>query len=362
MLQLIRDLGPLSRADLARESGLSRPAVSDLIRELLTDGLVQESGPVPSAAGRKPVLVSMAYDGRQVIGIELGDSTVQGILVNLRAQVLRRAQAAVDADAPQGALWEVLDQLVLAATSPVLGVGIGAPGLVDAAEGLVHYAALPIWEGLPLTRLVQERYGLPALVDNDTSLTALGEYTYGAGRGTAPLAVLTLGTGIGAGLIIDGRIYPGANGWSGEVGHLAVPGATERCRCGRIGCLETVASVPEILRRAGIDATAEAGLNGLASRAAGGDAEATALIREVGRSVGHALVALVHTFNPRRVLLGGTAACLGSLLLDAVTVGLQEMALPALTAVTEIEMAELGRDGGLLGAAALVALQEIGIA
>jgi glucokinase len=252
----------------------------------------------------------------------------------------------------------------------VTAIGIGAPGPLDPWEGVIYAPPnLPGWNALPLKRILQDQFGLPVYMGNDANLAGLGEHRYGAGRGTGDLVYMTISTGIGGGIICRGQLLLGADGLAGEVGHTSVDMRGPRCRCGNRGCLEVMASGPAIARR-GARAVRRGEAPGIAARtgdnpkavtaeivvgaALAGDAAARQIVERAGFHIGIGLVNLVHTLNPRLVVIGGGVALgAGNLLLDAVRAAVAARAMPPFRRDLSILPARLGDDAGLFGALAL---------
>jgi glucokinase-like ROK family protein len=350
--------------------------VSDIIRQLLDGDLVEEGGQRTSHVGRRPTLVSLKANGRHVIGVQLGGALIRGLVTDLHANILHweEAPTKTHSKTPIENLFDFVDDLVARAQKPLLGIGIAAPGLVDAVRGDIRFAAYFRWRDIPLRHMLQQRYGVPIYVDKDTNLAALSECTFGAAQGSSPLAFVMLDTGIGAGLVIDGQVYAGVDGGSGEIGHLIVVTEGELCTCGRRGCLETVASVWGLIAQAerlAADHPESAlnrparngglGLEDLQRACASGDALAAGLVCSAGYHLGVALAALVHVFNPRHIVIGGKVAQLGSPLLESARQGLRDCALPDLVAGTDVVPSSLGEKVGALGAVSLVLSKELGL-
>lgn len=376
ILHLLRQETFLSRAQIAKRTRLSRPTVSDIVQFLISDGLVEEVGPGSSRTGRRPTLVSLKANSRKVVSMHIGGTKIRGAVANLNADILHQETipTRVGTEDPLDNVFCLLDKLVSHAGSSILGIGISAPGLVNAVTGEVYAAVNLRWRKLQLGHLLQQRYGLPVYVDKDVNLAALGEFIYGAGQGYDPLAVVMLGTGIGAGLIVDGQIYHGARGAAGEIGHLIVVQDGDLCSCGRKGCLETVASGWGIARQAErlVALHPESYLNrspldgrndteAVEQALAMGDAVAISIARTAGYHLGIALTALVHVFNPRRIIIGGKVAQLGDLLFESALKGLADHAMDDLCAMTEIVPSSLGEQAWIMGAVALVLSNELGI-
>lgn len=378
VLRTIYEYGEISRADLARLTQLTRATVSEVVGHLIERGLVEEVGHGAAAVGRTPILLSVVDEARQVAAISVTNESVAGALVNLRGGLSAETASALtsrDGGVALEAIYAVADRLVAAAARPLLGIGINTPGLVDIAAGTVVRGVSFGWEDLPLRALLQERYGLPAYVANDSHSLALAEYMFGRDQGTPNLVVVKVGNGIGAGIILSGRLYTGEGSGAGEIGHLVVDAGGAPCKCGNCGCLETVASAPAILQRARAQGYGDPGsplralapepaaltLALLAQAAREGDPAARAVIDEAGRSLGVAVAGLVSVLNVRRVLLTGRVAVLGELLGTAVRAELARRCLPALARQTAVEVAPMGAAAPILGAAAPLLTFELGL-
>jgi glucokinase len=312
---------------------------------------------------------------RLALGVDLGGTKIYSLLTTEKGQVLgedrRPTQAPKGPDA-------VIDRLVAslrrslgeggAATDDIVGIGISAPGPCDPERGIVTDAPnLPGWRDIPLTRIVSERLGVPAVMENDAAAACYGEYRFGAGRGFQHIVLLTLGTGIGGGIIIDGRLYRGASGGAGELGHLIIEEGGPVCNCGNRGCVEALASGPAIANEAAAALAAGrspilAGLVGegkptpeLVHRAAeGGDAVCREVIERAGYHLGAALTGLLNCFNPQALILGGGLLGLGDLYLAPAVRTAREGAFAQMVADVTITQASLGKRAGALGAAALI--------
>jgi N-acetylglucosamine repressor len=360
----------VSRAEIARITGLTRTTVSQIVAGLLAEGLVQEVGVGSSRGGKSPILLSLVADSRHVIGLDLAQDRFCGALVNLRGEIRQTADVPVpsgDADAALASVYELLDGLVAAAGRPIVGIGVGTPGLVDARRGVVVNAVNLNWRNVPLGHLLSERYGLPASVLNDSQAAAIGEHTFGNGYGAdESLVVMNVGHGIGAGIILNGQLYHGDGGGAGEIGHVAVashPGL--RCRCGNIGCLETLASTRAVVERArelapkvqggALAANPEAiTFESLVSAFVAADPLARRVVLEAGRHMGQAVSSLVGTLNIHRIVIAGEMARFGRPLLDAIRETMAQSTLARLAGETQVEFQHLGHNEIILGASALI--------
>jgi predicted NBD/HSP70 family sugar kinase len=345
--------GPSSRADVARSTGLTRVTVSDLVSDLMAEGLVAELGVrADGKVGKPATLVGMQTDAFAVVTVDLtDDERVHGAVMTLDAQVLARGERTVEGRTGEPVVAMVEDlcrELLAAAPVPVIGVGIASPGVIDAA-GIVVQAPNRGWFDLPLAARLTAALGAPVHVANDANARALGEFTFG-GAGEATL-VVTVGLGVGAGLVLDGALVGGRHHAAGELGHVTVvdddtPGQTPQpCACGRTGCLETVLSAPALRRRvAGLDPERS-------------DAE----LASVGRLLGIALAPVVSALDLAEVLLSGPPELLDGALREAALDTIRARTMPIIGSGLVLRVGSLDEDGALAGAAVLVLSGQLGV-
>ncbi len=312
-----------------------------------------------------------------VVGVDLGGTNVRAGVATMSGTMIahvRHATPANDGPGPvvsaiANAVRDVLRQTGTSLTQ-LKGIGIGAPGPSDMGTGVVFAPPnLAGWINVPLGQMLRQELAVPVLVGNDANLAALGELRYGAGRGVDDLVYLTVSTGIGGGIIIDGRLLTGVSGTAGEVGHMTIDLHGPRCKCGNWGCLEVIAAGPAVAREGA--AAAEANPTGALARAAGGvpahvttsmvvaaaqagDAEARAIFQRAARAIGVGCVNLIHIFNPRRIIIGGGVSQAGDMLFEVVRQVIQDQAMVIPREACTVVPAELGDDAGLYGAIALV--------
>jgi predicted NBD/HSP70 family sugar kinase len=379
VLRTIYDEGPISRADVARLTSLTRTSVSDLVAELLEQSLVEETGRGPSTGGKAPILVRFVADSRLIVAVDIAETELRGALVDLRGEIRRRATCdttGLDGKQTLDVLHELLDGLIAAAGKPLVGIGIATPGLIDPSGGIVRRAVHLDWRDLPLGRRLQDRYDLPTHVVNDSHASALAEYMYGDHPHDANLVVVRAGRGVGAGLILKGQLFVGDGGGAGEIGHTRVAAARdEPCRCGRTGCLETIAGSRAVLDRARRDAVERRspalaafaddperlGLEELRGLADLGDDLAASHIERAGRAMGAALGALIGALDVEELVIVGPMTRLGDRWLDAVRLEAITDALPALSSRARIVAAATQPDQVVLGASALLLTRELGL-
>ena len=249
-LQAVSSEGPISRAEIARRTGLTAPTVSSLVADLLAEGLVTEIGQGASLGGKRPTLLAINSDGRMVAALDLSRDPFEGVLVDLTGAVRDRVVSPVTGAAGEAAVEAVHDLLATLrerAAAPIAGVGIATPGLVDSAATVVEASNLG-WHQLPLAQLVEERHGLPVWLANDADAAALAEFQ-GLPPGEENVVAVRIARGIGVGMVLGGRPYVGARWAAGEIGHLTVVPGGAPCACGNAGCLETVAGSAAIAQR-----------------------------------------------------------------------------------------------------------------
>jgi predicted NBD/HSP70 family sugar kinase len=365
VLRAIYDRNAVSRAEVARVTGLTRTSVGELVNDLLSDHLVEEVGRGPSTGGKAPILLRVRADGRHLIGVDLGESAFTGAIVDLRGEVKRRVSAPLEGHDGAEALelvYSLLEQLTTSnGSSPLLGIGIGAPGLIDTRTGTVRWAVNLAWQNLPLGAMVQQRFGVPVVVANDSQAAAVAELTYGAESRPGNLVVVRVGRGVGAGIILSGQLFGGDGFGAGEIGHTIFGDGRERCRCGRVGCLETIASMPAMVAAANRleprvvdDTTLVAALHE-------GNAKVRSVVVHAGAMLGLAIAAVIATVNVNHVILVGPAAALGDVWLQAVRERAAASTLPLLAGATRIELGAHHDDIVFLGASALLMTHELGL-
>ncbi|HEV6954481.1 MAG TPA: ROK family transcriptional regulator [Promicromonospora sp.] len=347
VLQHLFHEGPTSRADLARATSLTRVTISDLVSVLIAEGLVEELGTRPGQRVGKPaILVGLRADAYQIVAVDLTEhGRMRGAVLSLTGEIVVRRQLDIDGrtgDELVDLLTRFVRRLVAAATHPVIGVGVGSPGIID-LDGRVVEAPNRGWYDVPLAEVLGERLGLPVHVANDANTAALGEFTYGGA--SSGMLVVTVGAGVGAGVVVDGVRVHGQGDAAGEIGHVTVVDDGEQCACGRRGCLETVLSVPA-LRRA----------------VEGGDKKASdAALASAGRVLGVTLAPVVSALNLDQVLLSGPRDLLDGPLSEAALDTIRQRTMPAITSGLQLRMAALGEDVVLAGAAVLVLSAQLGV-
>jgi glucokinase-like ROK family protein len=378
ILKTIYDHGQISRADVARFTRLTRPTVSSTVTELIDEGLVGEVGQGPSEGGKPPILLSVIDDSRQLIGIDLANSEFRGAVINLRGKIIHRHSLPVnevDGAAALQLVYALVDDLIAAATNPLLGIGIGTPGLMNPQLGVVRKAVNLDWQDLPLRQMLEERIQLPIYIANDGQVAALGEFTFGRSRRSANLVVVKAGRGVGAGIVANGQLFYGDGFGAGEIGHVRVVENGKLCRCGNTGCLETVVSSRALIGFAKevMEQNPDSPLHSFVATPANlttdaillafqaGDVELRRFVVDMGRYLGKAVANLVGILNIKQIVIGGSLARFGETLIEPIR---QEMRLRVQSTQadeTEITGATLGTDIVIFGAAALLLTNELAL-
>ncbi|MCZ4068255.1 ROK family transcriptional regulator [Microbacterium sp. H37-C3] len=339
--------GAMSRADLARETGLTRVTISDLVAELIGDGFVSERGTREAAGPGKPaILVDLARDGHRIVGLDLsGSDRFLGAVMTLDGEIVARHEVAV----PRGhddilpAVVHLARTLIDDAHAPVLGVGVGTPGVVD-DTGVVLAAPGLGWDRLDLTGILSEAVGAPVLVANDANAAVLAEHTFG-GAGD-DIILVKVGRGVGAGLLTGGEPLRGARSAAGEIGHVTVgtDGGPD-CACGKVGCLEAWISVPSLSARI----------------AAGAASDRDGLLRDAGERLGIALAPIVGALDLSEIVLSGPAELLDGTLASAAAETVRTRTLATFHDELQVRMTEQGQDIVLRGAAVMVLSGRLGV-
>jgi N-acetylglucosamine repressor len=365
----IYDEGPISRAHVARVTGLTRTTVSDVVDGLLTDGLAEEIGFGQSTGGKAPILLRVPDDARQLIGIEVGDVHLSGAIVNLRGEIRHAVELPLDARDGERALSQLdllVDRLMAGPHRPLLGIGLGTPGLIDTSTGTVQWAVNFDWRDLPLGQHIAERWKLRTYVVNDSQAAALAEHTFGGHARRPNMVVVKVGRGIGAGFVLDGRLYQGDGFGAGEIGHTAVADGNRPCHCGSFGCLETIASTRAVVEHARELAPRFAGsgeidLDTLVEAFQSGDALANEVVVDAAEHLGRAIGALIGVLNVEHIVLVGEMTRFGEPWLSAVRREARRSALALLADRAQIEIGRLSPNLVVLGSAALLMTRELGL-
>lgn len=366
VLNMIKTHGPISRAEVARRTGLSAATVTGITAELIADGLVLEKAPGDSRGGRPPILLTLNPRGGYVVGLKLTESETIGALTDLEATVIAKRTADFTEHSPEKAVETMARVVTALATqgsvrkNQLLGVGVGLAGIVDGAYGVLRQSPYLGWRDVPLRDMLQARVRVPVYIDNDVNTLTLTEKWFGAGQGIDNFLTVTVGRGVGLGVVVNGQFYRGVRGGAGEFGHTVVEPDGPLCDCGKHGCLETFVGDPGLLRMA-----AEAAHRGeipdpvdsvdvLLALAQAGNPAARAVFTRAGDVLGRGIANLINVFNPQRIIIGGEGVRAGDWLFGPMRASVARHVMPGLGDDTEIRIDPWGDDAWARGAASLV--------
>lgn len=359
VLAAIRDRGPISRTGIAGATRLSPGTITGISAALIDQGLVVERAEGVSTGGRRPILLALNHQAGLVVGAKLTESHVTVALTDLAAGVVQQQEIALGADRDPDAVVAKLAGLVadLRARHPghrLFGLGLGMAGVIDRRQGICRFSPFLHWRDVPLRRLLEERLALPVVVENDVNALAMAELWFGAGAGISDFLVVTLGRGVGLGMVLDGRLYRGGHGGGGEFGHLTLAPDGPVCNCGKRGCLEALVGDPAILRDIRAATGTAITIDEAATRARAGDAAIRAVFETAGRSLGLALAHLVNLFNPALLIVGGEGAPTLDLLQAPMAETLRRNCFDGLLADLRLVVEPWGDDAWARGAAGLM--------
>jgi glucokinase-like ROK family protein len=360
----------ISRTDLAEEMGLTRAAVTLIVNDLIENGVILEAESRAIPNGRPPIVLEINPRRGLVAAVDMGVTHINVALADFSAKIMEEISLPFDIkEGPQKCLSEVrrilqdlLDRYGVD-ISQIMAVGVGVPGPVIKDEGMViSPPIMPGWDKFPIRKTLEKEWGCPVSLNNDAELGALGEWAYGAGRGEKNLAFIKVGSGIGAGLIINQQIYAGTTGSAGEIGHITIDENGPLCTCGNHGCMEAFAGGNAIANQArqlvasgkrtllsnipSENITAQV----VADSARRGDLPSQEIIMRAGTFIGIAIAGLVNLFNPSAVIIGGGVAQAGDLLTTSIRQAVRERSLRALEQSVHITTAMLGQRSSLIGA------------
>ncbi len=367
MLQCILAEGSISRADISRTTGLTPATISHLVADLESDGLLAELGTGPSAGGKPPTLYGVNAGARSVIAVDLSDGERVGSVLDLKgtsAYRTTRSEHSLRGQAGIEQLIETIDELLEETPAPVLGIGIGSPGVIDSTGAVIEASYLD-WHNVPLGALLSERYSVPVHIVNNSRAAALAEYSFG-GHDAENLLVVKIGNGIGAGILIDGRIHFGEDAAAGEIGHVVIDPKGLPCYCGKVGCLETMAAAPRLVNafEPHLDIEADRMADWLIAAGTAlerGDDAILHIVETVARSLGTVLATTVAILDIHKVIITGIVSHLGDPFLDRLRTEIDNAVLPALASKLELSYGRTGERAVRMGAAALVVNQELGV-
>ena len=377
ILSALKQSTPISRSGLAKLTGLHKASITSLIRQLESSGFIRELEIIPSeAAGRPATGLGLNPDAGTIISVEIGVDYISAIVTDFTAEILWRhhekASRPMDQEAILDQSFEIAQEALIAARQfpgQRFGIAWGVPGLVNVETGTLLFAPNLGWADVPFRDLVKEHFDIPAYVDNEAKLAALGEATFGTARNFDYVIYVSSGIGIGGGIVIDGQVISGTSGFAGEIGHMTVDPSGPACNCGNQGCWETLASERALYRRireaiqqskpTSLDQGLPRDPNQLTvpiivEAARDGDAVALNALGETGQWLGIGIANLINGFNPHGVVLGGNLSLAHEYLMPEIETVVKQRALSRSLEKCDIVIGEYGADASLIGGVAAV--------
>lgn len=364
VLETIKNKCPLSRAQISELTGLNKGTVSTLVNELLNEDLVSEIGPGQSSGGRRPVLLLFNKNAGHALGVDLGVNYILAVLTNLQGEILEERTVSLRS-LTYGSVLETLKQTLqeLIALAPpstygIIGIGVGVPGIVD-DRGKILFAPNLGWKDINLKTALEEEFQVPVTIDNDANAGALGEKKFGAGKNVSNLVYVSVGIGIGTGIIINHELFRGSQGLSGEMGHTIIEVNGKKCRCGNRGCWELYASenallelVQSVLQDEAkrIDHPADISIEHIVKWAEKNDPKIINILTQVGEYLGIGVANIINTFNPELVIIGNRLTKLERWLTNPLQRVVESRALPYHQRNLKIHFSNLGIYSCALGA------------
>jgi predicted NBD/HSP70 family sugar kinase len=366
VLNVIKTYGPIARAEVARQTGLSPATVTGITAELIDEDLVFEKDMGDSSGGRRPILLAINPSGGYVIGIKLTETQAIGALTDLEATVIVKRTDNLHGRDPEMIVKQLsllVSELLQMAGLPkkkLLGVGVGLAGIVDSEQGMLRQSPFFGWRDLPLGEMLQAQVRVPVYVDNDVNTLTLAEMWFGGGQGIDSFLIVTVGRGVGLGIVVNGQFYRGSRGGAGEFGHTVIDPKGPTCECGKRGCLEAYVGDPGLLRMA-TEAANRGEIHGpitsmidLLTKAQAGDAGARAVFAHAGDILGQGIANLLNIFNPQKIIISGEGTRAGDLLFSPMHEAIARNVMPGLAKDTSIQIDAWGDDAWARGAASLV--------
>ncbi|MGF7058188.1 ROK family transcriptional regulator [Brassicibacter mesophilus] len=376
ILQIIRNNEPISRADISKITGLNRATVSNNVGNLIDMNIIREIGIGESSGGRKPVLLELNPKAFYVIGVDMGTTKVSTALIDIEGEIVKKVVNPFNTNSSYADVLKTIKESILSAMPEneedierIIGIGMGIHGLVNHDKGISIYAPAFNWHDIDFKEYFEGEFSVPVIVDNDVRVMALAEKWFGSAKQASNFVCLNIGTGIGAGMFLNGELYRGSSFGAGEIGHINVMNRGPKCNCGNYGCLEVAASGIAIVDRFiekikyGEKSIAVDFVNGKLDEIDGaviyhaaleGDKLAVEVLNETGKYIGLGVAVIVNLLNPEMILIGGGVSNAGKFLFDPIKETVLHKAMSHNARNTFIGPTGLGENCGLIGAATLV--------
>ncbi|MBI5964031.1 MAG: ROK family transcriptional regulator [Chloroflexi bacterium] len=366
VLNAIKTYGPIGRADIARRTGLSPATVTSISAKLISQNLVFEKSAGDSSGGRPPILLVINPKGGYVIGIKLTETNAVCALTDLEATVIAKSSMLLSGHNPIRVVEDLAHMVTMfireqkISKKQLLGVGVGLAGIVDANEGILRQSPIYGWDNVPLRQMLQSKLNVPIYIENDVNTLTLTERWFGPGQGVDNFLTVTVGRGVGLGIVVNGQFYRGQNGGAGELGHTTIDPKGPLCACGKHGCLEAYVGDPGLVRAANeeyerghLSVKVET-IEKLLQLAQSGDSYAIKIFKKAGTILGIAIANLINLFNPKKIIISGEGTREGDFLFISMQESIQQNTMPGLFDPKIVEIIPWGDDVWARGAAGLV--------
>ena len=367
ILNKIRTSEPISRAQIAKDTKLTPPTVSSIVKELIEQELVRESDLGESKGGRKPTMLHINNNAFYVVGVDAGPETVECILADLSGKIVERVSSKLNIPITNDQFIRILKEnihKILQTSKPyhdkILGIGVAMHGVVDIETGTSLVAPNLDLRNIPIKQKLEEEFNLVVNVENDARAMALGESWFGGHGDADSMVAVNIGRGVGSGVVINGKLYHGAQDIAGEIGHMTIDINGEICECGSRGCLQTFASGVAIAERTRkkLEEKSET-ITGeeVYKLAESGNTAYIEILEETGMIIGIGLTNLIHLINPRKIVLGGGVMKSEKFILPKIKQTIEQRVLSPAAKETEVTVTKLGEDATLLGAVSLLLVE-----
>lgn len=372
VLSLLNTMGQISRAELARLTGLTKTSITNIINELMQEGIICETGSTETASGRKPLLLDLVSTAVYAVGVIIGRNYIYANIVMLNGEIVKESKINLEPTENEKSIinntFHVIDAVLENAgvdKNKILGIGVASIGPLDLEKGII--VDPPNFRGLrsiPIVELIKERYGLNTFMDNDMNACAIAEKLFGRAKQNANFIFVGVGNGIGAGIYLDNVLFRGNNGFAGEIGHTTIDVHGEKCPCGNMGCLELYASIPSILKQVknSISYGAESSLTGkkniewpdVVDAAKKGDSLSVKTIDRLTYYLSVGLVNIVNLYDPEVIYLGNELSNAGSLIIDRLNELVNRNLLFRTSKRIGIELSRFEENARFIGAPSIV--------
>lgn len=374
ILKIIREKGPISRADISKMIGLNPATVSSNVSDLLQRSLIKEVGSGESSGGRKPILLELNNSEIYVIGVDMGIKKVSTGLIDIEGNIIQKITLQYPKEANQesvlGTIKDSIYEVVKGKDddfNKIIGIGMGIHGIVDPEKGVSSYAPAFDWHNLDIVAIFKNEFNTPVIIDNDVRVMALGEKWFGKAKDAQNFVLLNIGTGIGAGIYLNGNLYRGNNFGAGEIGHVSIFDRKTKCKCGEYGCFEAMASGIGIVTRF-IEELNNGGKSSILERidicqitseeiyneALKGDELSIQILKETGKYIGTGISMLINILNPEMILIAGGVSKAGKFIFEEIQKAVSKKSINNNLKLLYIGETILKEDAGIVGAATLI--------